>query len=133
MSWLLLSVVMLPPNVAYGILAPFRLRDSIPLGRRPAGLHDPGHRLARFCVTSIVLAAGVCLFVNADAYRQLGARRRMVLSGIELYRANPEANSPMVDPGVERLFPEEKSADQAILNRAIQEHIYTLPPAHDPR
>ena len=57
----------------------------------------------------------------------------MVLSGIELYRANPEANSPMVDPAVEQLFPEEKSAEQAILNRAIQEHIYTLPPKHDPR
>jgi hypothetical protein len=87
----------------------------------------------RFCVTSIVLAAGMCLLVNAKAYRGLGARRRMVLSGIELYRANPEANSPMVDPAVERLFPEEKSAEQAILNRAIQEHIYTLPPKHDPR
>jgi hypothetical protein len=90
------------------------------------------HR-GRFYVTSVVAAAGMFLLVNVNAYKQLGARRRMVLSGIESYRANPEVNSPMVDPLVDRLFPKEKAAAQAILNRAIQEDIYTLPPKQDIR
>jgi hypothetical protein len=95
--------------------------------------HWPGFDRRRFYLTSTALAAVMFLLVNTDAYRELGARRRMVLSGIEFYRVNPEANSPMVDPAVERLYPEEKSAERAILNKAIEEHIYTLPPRHDLR
>jgi hypothetical protein len=93
----------------------------------------PGFSRRRFYVTSILLAAGMCFLVNANAYKELGARRRMVLSGIELYRANPAVNSPMVDPAMDKLYPEEKAAEHAILNRAIQEHIYTLPPKQDVR
>jgi hypothetical protein len=95
--------------------------------------HWPGFDRRRFCLTSAALAAVMFFLVSADAYRELGARRRMVLSGIEFYRANPQVNSPMVDPAVEQLFPEEKSAERAILNRAIEEHIYTLPPKQDLR
>jgi hypothetical protein len=93
----------------------------------------PGFNQRRFYVTSILLAAGMCVLVDMDAHKELGARRRMVLSGIEFYRANPEVNSPMVDPVMDRSYPEEKQAEHAILYRAIQEHIYTLPPKQDIR
>jgi uncharacterized membrane protein len=82
----------------------------------------------RFYVTCLVLAVTMCLSADGLAYRKLGQRRRMVITGIELYRARPQVNSPMVDPLVERVFPEEKALEQRVLTRAIQEHIYTLPP-----
>ena len=93
----------------------------------------PGFNRKLFYTISLLLAVGMCVSVDLNAYQLLGARRRMVLSGIELYRANPQANSPMVDPLVVRLFPQEKAIEQAILNKAIQEHIYTLPPRQDIR
>lgn len=36
-----------------------------------------------------------------------------------------------IDPLVNRLFPKEKTQEQAILNKAIHEHVYTLPPTQD--
>jgi hypothetical protein len=57
----------------------------------------------------------------------------MVVSGIEFYRASPEVNSPMVDPMVDNAFPKEKALEHDILRRAIQEHVYTLPPKLDVR
>ncbi len=76
---------------------------------------------------SIVLAAAVFSIANIGAYRHLQARRVMILKGIESYRANPEVNSPMIDPLVEKTVPREKADEQALLTRAIQAHIYTLP------
>jgi hypothetical protein len=93
----------------------------------------PGFNRRVFYMISLLLAVGMCVSVDLNAYQLLGARRRMVLSGIELYRANPQANSPMVDPRVVGLFPQEKASEHAILNQAIQEHIYTLPPRQDIR
>jgi hypothetical protein len=85
----------------------------------------------QFYTASVVIAAGIFLIADRSAYKHLGARRRMVLSGIEFYRAKPEANSPMVDPEVERLFPKEKAFEQAILTETIQDGIYTLPPKQE--
>jgi hypothetical protein len=93
----------------------------------------PGFNRKVFYIISLLLAVGMCVSVDLNAYQLLGARRRMVLSGIELYRANPQANSPMVDPLTDRLFPQEKASEHAILNKAIQEHIYILPPRQDIR
>lgn len=76
---------------------------------------------------SIVLAVVAFTIANIVAYRNLQARRDMILKGIELYRANPEVNSPMIDPLVEKTVPKEKAKEQALLTRAIQAHIYTLP------
>jgi hypothetical protein len=87
----------------------------------------------RFYIVSIVIAAGVFLIADVSAYRNLGARRRMVLSGIEFYRAKPGVNSPMVDPEVERLFPKEKAFEQVVLTETIQDGIYTLPPKQELR
>jgi hypothetical protein len=87
----------------------------------------------RFYVASVVIAAGIFSMADVSAYKKLEARRRMVLSGIEFYRAKPEVNSPMVDPEVERLFPEEKTLEQVILTKSIQEGIYTLPPPQEIR
>jgi hypothetical protein len=64
---------------------------------------------------------------------KLGARRQMVLSGIELYRANPEINSPMIDQNLLKGFPEERVYEQEALTNAIKKHIYTLPPKQEIR
>jgi hypothetical protein len=80
-----------------------------------------------FYVTSTVLALGICVLAQVHAYSKLGARRRMVLTGIELYRANPEANSPMIDPNLLQGAPGEDAYEQSALTNAIQKHVYTLP------
>jgi hypothetical protein len=98
------------------------------LPRRLSGFSRKG-----FYITTVVIAAGLCFIADLSAYQKLGARRRMVLSGIEFYRARPEVNSPMIDPLVERTFPKEKANEQVILTRAIQERIYTLPPKQEIR
>jgi hypothetical protein len=87
----------------------------------------------RFYQISLVVAFGIWLIGNASAYKNLGARRQMVLTGVELYRAAPGRNSPMIDPQVERLFPSEKVFEQVTLTKAIQEGIYTLPPKQEIR
>ena len=38
-----------------------------------------------------MLAVCICVLADIHAYKKLGARRQMVLSGIALYRANPES------------------------------------------
>jgi hypothetical protein len=76
---------------------------------------------------SIVLAVVAFTLANIVAYQNLQTRRDMILKGIELYRANPEANSPMIDPLVEKTVPKEKANEQALLTRAIRTQIYTLP------
>ena len=80
-----------------------------------------------FYVASVVIAVGLCAMSDITAYDKLGARRQMVLSGIEFYRARPETNSPMADPVVERALPEEGEIERHILTRSIQKQIYTLP------
>jgi hypothetical protein len=80
-----------------------------------------------FWATAIVVSAIFCLASDVTAYRRLAARRRMVLSGIELYRASPDRNSPMVDPIVDQTFPLEKNYEHRMLTEAIKEKIYALP------
>jgi hypothetical protein len=87
----------------------------------------------RFYVTSTVLALCLCLLADVHAYRKLGARRRMVLSGIELYRADPQVNSPMIDQNLLKGFPQERAWEQHALTDAIQNHTYTLPPKQEIR
>jgi hypothetical protein len=81
----------------------------------------------RFYSASVALTAMFCLFSDIDAYRHLGARRRMVFTGLAQYRANPDANSPMIDPAVHQMYPAEEEYERVTLNNAIQEHVYTLP------
>jgi hypothetical protein len=92
---------------------------------------SPTFNRRRFYTTSVVIAVGICFAADVSAYKKLEARRRMVLSGIEFYRASPEVNSPMVDPLVEKTVPREKALEHAILTQAIQKHIYTLPPKQE--
>jgi hypothetical protein len=82
----------------------------------------------RFSIGSVVIAAAICIGADVAAYKNLQERRRMVLAGIELYRANPEINSPMTNPEVERAFKKEKGFEQVTLTRAIKDGVYTLPP-----
>ena len=93
----------------------------------------PGFNRRLFYTTAVVFAVGLCLMADVSAYRKLGSRRRMVLSGIEFYRTQPEVNSPMIDPMVETSFPKEKAMEQAVLNNAVQKHLYTLPPKQEIR
>jgi hypothetical protein len=58
----------------------------------------------------------------------LGQRQTMVLRGIELYRADPAHQSPMIDPAVDKMFPWERGLEQKNLSEAIREGIYRLPP-----
>jgi hypothetical protein len=87
----------------------------------------PAFNRRGFYVTSIVFALGICLLAQVHAYRKLGARRRMVLTGIALYRADPQANSPMIDPNLLQALPGEKEYEQNALTNAIRKHVYTLP------
>jgi hypothetical protein len=80
-----------------------------------------------FYVTATIFSLGICLLAQIHAYTKLGARRRMVLTGIALYRADPQANSPMIDPNLLQGFPEEKAYEQTALTNAIQKHVYSLP------
>jgi hypothetical protein len=81
-----------------------------------------------FYWSATVLA--VCFFLGANlhAWHKLAARRHMVLAGIEFYRDQPSLHSPMVDARLEIAAPQEKSFEQRILTRAIEQRIYTLPP-----
>ena len=87
----------------------------------------PAFNQRRFYVVSLVIATGMCFLADADAYRHLRTRRRMVLSGIEQYRADPGVNSPMIDPIVAIVYPDEKRYEREALTGAIQENVYVLP------
>ena len=84
-----------------------------------------------FLIASLVFAFCICLFADLHAYKKLGARRRMVLAGMELYRADPRDNSPMIDQNLLRGFPGERGYEQDILTKAIHAGVYALPPARD--
>jgi hypothetical protein len=88
----------------------------------------PSCNRKRFYVACLGLAVCICLFANIHAYGKLGGRRQMVLTGIELYRADPQANSPMIDQNLLKGFPAEREYEQRALTNAIQKHVYTLPP-----
>ncbi len=85
----------------------------------------------RFYLASLVFASGLWLVGNVSAYQHLRARRQMVLAGIELYRAAPQVNSPMIDPLVEQTFPMEKKGEQDVLTKSIQEGVFVLPPKQE--
>jgi hypothetical protein len=87
----------------------------------------------RFYATCLVVSVGVCFLADVHAYRKLGARRQMILAGIELYRANPETNSPMNDPNLEKGFETEQVYERDTLTKAIQQELYTLPPEPESR
>ena len=61
-----------------------------------------------FCIASIAMAASLCIASDAVAYIRLGQRQRLVLSGIENYRSNPETNSPQMDPEIRASAPERR-------------------------
>ncbi len=81
----------------------------------------------RFYTACLVLSIGICLSADLHAYKKLGERRQLILAGIELYRANPEINSPMNDPNLNG-FENERVYERDTLTQAIQQHLYALPP-----
>ncbi len=78
-----------------------------------------------FYVASLVVAIAFCLAADLHAFQKLGERRHMVLSGIELYCANPAVNSPMIDPRILHAAPGEQAYERDILTEAAQKGIYT--------
>jgi hypothetical protein len=105
----------------YSFLMHYLSGRSSPLNRR------------RFYLACLVVAAAMCFAADVHAYRKLGERRRMVFAGIELYRADPEANSPLIDPLILKAYPGEDSVEQRALTKAIHERVYKLPPKPDLR
>jgi hypothetical protein len=93
----------------------------------------PNFNTKRFYIVCLALAASIFVFANIHAYKKLGARRQMVVTGIELYRADPQVNSPMIDTNLLKGFPEERGYEQQSLTNAIQKHIYALPAKQEPR
>jgi hypothetical protein len=87
----------------------------------------------RFYAASVVAAVMLCVLADINAYRYLSERHRMILRGIEMYRANPDANSPMIDPRILKAYPGEDLFEQRTLTGAIQKHLYTLPPRREIR
>ncbi len=80
------------------------------------------------------IAAVACsvLFFAAGSVKgnqKLGERRAMVLAGMEHYRANPQVNSPIIDPNVLQLIPEEPEFERIELNKALDEDLLVLPSA----
>jgi hypothetical protein len=87
----------------------------------------------RFYLVSLAAAVAICVLADINADQQLGARRQMILAGIEIYRANPEVNSPMIDPKLLKGVPGEQAYERLALTSAIQEHVYALPPEQKTR
>ncbi len=81
----------------------------------------------RFCLVSLVLAFIFCFAADVQAYKELGERRQMALSGIEFYRSRPDMNSPMIDSRIEITAPLEKAYERGVLTEAIRQRVYTLP------
>jgi hypothetical protein len=92
------------------------------------GLAKQPAKLSRSLAIGAALAGGVFVLSNLYASHKLAERRRMVLAGLEHYRANPEKNSPMIDPLVVAVAPQEIDREKNILTHAIQQGIYVLPP-----
>ena len=86
-----------------------------------------------FYAVCLGLSVCICLVADIHAYEKLGARRQMVLTGIEFYRADPEANSPIINQDLLKGFPAEREYEQRVLTYAIQRHLYTLPPNGETR
>ena len=84
--------------------------------------------LRQFYVTSILAAVVFCFFADLDAERNLEARRRMALTGIENYRADPKNNSPMNAPLLPDVILKETEFEREVLTQAIERGIYSLPP-----
>jgi hypothetical protein len=87
----------------------------------------PAFNRRRIYIAFLLLAVSICLTADIHAYKKLGERRQMVLAGIELYRANPDSNSPVNDPDLKTGFEKERVYERDTLTRAIQQHLYTLP------
>jgi hypothetical protein len=81
-----------------------------------------------FYVVSVALSFIIFVSGNLLADKNLEARRQMVFRGLELYRSNPVTNAPVIDPGIERLFPKEREIEKTALTEAIRAGIYSLPP-----
>jgi hypothetical protein len=88
----------------------------------------PKFNSRRFYGVCLTLALCICVLADIHAYRKLDARRQMILSGIELYRADPEVNSPMIDQNILKAYPDEAAYERDSLTNAIQKHVYALPP-----
>jgi hypothetical protein len=85
----------------------------------------------RFYAACLALSVSMCFLADVHAYKKLSTRRQMVLAGIEIYRANPDNNSPVNDPNLAKGFEKERVYERDTLTKAIQQHLYTLPPKQE--
>jgi hypothetical protein len=85
----------------------------------------------RFYVAAVSAAAILCCGSQLAAIKHLGARRAMVLSGMEYYRCDPRVNSPMIDPVIARYAPPEQAGELMRMNQAVQLGIFVLPTSRE--
>jgi uncharacterized membrane protein len=85
----------------------------------------------RVWVTCSIAALCYCMAADMFANKHLRARQRMIISGIEAYRANPAVNSPVLDPQIDKDYPGQAEFQRRALTMAIEKHIYVLPPKQE--
>lgn len=83
--------------------------------------------LRRYCGVAAACALLFCLWADVHASRELKHRRETMLEGFKSYRADPQVNSPLVDPYVIQELPELKEKERVDLTEAIKAGIYRLP------
>jgi len=81
---------------------------------------------------TVALALGFYLVANVHATYDFAKRRALIVGGMNFYREDPEKNSPLVNPAVEKAFPLEKAGEQNALRQAVQLGIYQVPGTRGP-
>jgi hypothetical protein len=74
------------------------------------------------------LICALLFFIMGDAigFVRLRERKQMVLTGIELYKANPEMNSPTIDPRILAGYPADAELERVELTEALRNHLLRL-------
>jgi hypothetical protein len=88
-----------------------------------------GFEITRKHFLRFAIAFSLLFYLQADinAYHGLHERREMVVAGFKHYLLNPDMNSPQVNPGVDKLFPDETPFELYMLKQVAHEHLYTVP------
>ena len=100
------------------------------LDRYLANRSSTMHR--RFYASALVACVAFWVAGSIHASQKLADRRSMVLSGLTHYCADPAVNSPMVDPRILRIIPQEAAYEREELSEAIQRGLYS-PGCNGPR
>jgi hypothetical protein len=93
--------------------------------KRASGGTVPGWARV-FYPAALAAAIAFCLWKDTQAFDNLGARSAMIRAGLEHYKENPAANSPLIDAFVIKDVPGEDEFEREELSRAIESGIYRM-------